>query len=60
MPLTPVLRALIAIILIAFSALAAHAQQLVPVPPLTARVVDTSGTLDEAQKATLEAKLAAL
>ena len=60
MPLTPVLRALIAILLIAFSALAAHAQQLVPVPPLTARVVDTSGTLDEAQKATLEAKLAAL
>ena len=60
MPLTPVLRALIAILLIAFSALAAHAQQLVPVPPLTARVVDTSGTLDEAQKATLEAKLSAL
>ena len=60
MPLTPVLRALTAILLIAFSTLAAHAQQLVPVPPLTARVVDTSGTLDEAQKATLEAKLSAL
>ncbi len=60
MPLTPVLRALAAICLIALSALAAHAQQLLPVPPLTARVIDTSGTLDEAQQAALEAKLAAL
>ncbi len=60
MPLTSVLRALLAILLLACSALAAQAQPLQPVPPLTARVIDTTGTLDEADKAALEAKLAAL
>ena len=39
---------------------AAHAQSLQPVPALTSHVVDTTGTLDAAQKAALEAKLAAL
>jgi uncharacterized protein len=39
---------------------AAHAQGVQPVPALTARVVDTTGTLDAAATAQLEAKLAAL
>ena len=37
----------------------AIAQDLQPVPPLTARVTDTTGTLTAEQKAALEAKLAA-
>ena len=37
----------------------AMAQGVLPVPPLTARVIDTSGTLDAAQQQALEAKLAA-
>ena len=37
----------------------AGAQGLQPIPPLTARVTDTTGTLDAGQKAALEAKLAA-
>ena len=60
MPLTSVLRALLAILLLACSALAVQAQPLQPVPPLTARVIDTTGTLGDADKAALEAKLAAL
>ena len=38
---------------------AAWAQQLVPVPALTARVMDQTGTLSAADKAAIEAKLAA-
>ena len=58
-------RAYTAIILIALIALvtwfsqAAYAQDLIAVPPLSARVIDTSGTLDAAQTQALEAKLAA-
>ena len=37
----------------------AFAQDLQAIPPLTARVIDTSGTLDAAQTQTLDAKLAA-
>ena len=37
----------------------AMAQGVLPVPVLTARVIDTSGTLDAAQQQALEAKLAA-
>ena len=37
----------------------AGAQGLQPIPPLTARVTDTTGTLDAGQKAALEVKLAA-
>ena len=40
--------------------LQAHGQELQPVPTLSARVVDTTGTLDAAQTAQLEAQLAAL
>lgn len=37
----------------------AHAQGLLPVPALSARVIDQTGTLDAAQTQALEAKLAA-
>ena len=37
---------------------AAQAQQAQPIPPLTARVIDRSGTLDNAQQQALEQKLA--
>ena len=37
----------------------AWAQNLQVIPPLTARIIDTSGTLDAAQTQTLEAKLTA-
>ncbi|MFT4195736.1 TPM domain-containing protein [Ottowia sp.] len=60
MPLAPVLKALAAIIIIALSAFGVHAQGVQPVPALTARVIDATGTLDAAQTAALEAKLAAL
>ncbi|HRN76429.1 TPM domain-containing protein [Ottowia sp.] len=60
MPLIQLLKTLAAIVLLAWAALSAQAQPLQPVPELTARVIDTSGTLSEAQKAGLEAKLAAL
>ena len=56
------IRAHLAIILIAFVSclsITAQAQDLQPIPPLTARVIDTSGTLDAAQTQALEAKLAA-
>jgi uncharacterized protein len=36
-----------------------HAQQLQPVPPMTARVIDQTGTLGAAQRGALEEKLAA-
>lgn len=39
-------------------AVAARAQALLPVPALTARVMDLTGTLNEAQRNALEAKLA--
>lgn len=38
---------------------AAHAQAVQPVPPLSARVIDRSSTLDAAQTQALEARLAA-
>lgn len=55
-----VLKALIAIFFIVIGAVTAHAQQLLPVPPLTGHVVDTSGTLQPAEIAALDAKLAKL
>ncbi|MED5620789.1 TPM domain-containing protein [Ideonella sp. BN130291] len=36
-----------------------HAQPVLPVPPLSARVIDQTGTLSEAQRLALENKLAA-
>jgi uncharacterized protein len=41
-------------------AAAAHAQDVLPVPPLSGRVVDTTGTLTPAQVQALTAKLAAI
>ena len=60
MPLTHVLKALAAIYLIVFAALGAWAQQVLPVPPLTARVIDSTGTLQAAEIAALDAKLGTL
>lgn len=54
------LRTLATLLLGAVLALGAVAQGLQPVPALTARVIDTTGTLDAAQVASLEARLAAL
>ena len=62
MPLAHIIRAPAAIFLIALITclgFAAHAQNLQAIPVLTARVIDTSGTLDAAQTQALEAKLAA-
>ena len=39
-------------------ATAAHAQDVLPVPPLTARVIDQTGTLTEPQTTALIQKLA--
>jgi uncharacterized protein len=46
-------------LLLAFAATALHAQGVLPVPPLTARVIDQTGTLSEAERQALEGKLAA-
>ena len=51
--------AIIFIALVSFLSITAQAQDLQVIPPLSARVIDTSGTLDAAQTQTLEAKLAA-
>lgn len=60
MPVARIRKALIAIVLIVIGLLSAQAQGVQPVPPLTGHVIDTTGTLDAAQAAALEAKLAAL
>ena len=62
MPLGQWLRAQAAIILIALVScfsITSQAQDLQAIPPLSARVIDTSGTLDATQIQALEAKLAA-
>ena len=62
MPLAQWIRAQAAIILVAFGAcftLNIWAQDLQAIPPLSARVIDTSGTLDAGQKQALDARLAA-
>jgi len=63
MPLAPVIQALLAIVLIAGTWLApslAAAQALLPVPPLSARVIDQTGTLPAADRQALEARLAGI
>lgn len=53
-------RSLAALLLFAFVGCgSAFAQDLQPVPALTARVIDQTGTLDASQRAALEARLAA-
>lgn len=62
MLLTQWIRAQTAIIFIAMVSclcITVQAQDLQALPPLSARVIDTSGTLDAAQTQSLEAKLAA-
>ncbi len=62
MPLAQWIRARTAPILVVFATIMSFnvwAQDLQAIPPLTARVIDTSGTLDAAQTQALEAKLAA-
>ncbi len=62
MPLAQWIRARAALILVAFAvSLSCNvwAQDLQAIPPLSARVIDTSGTLDAGQKQALEAKLEA-
>ena len=48
---------IVALMLLLFG-VAASAQAVLPVPPLTAHVVDQTGTFSEAQRQALEAKLA--
>ena len=60
MPLALFWRALAAIVLAAALGSTAWAQAVLPVPALTARVIDQTGTLDATQKKALEAKLSAL
>ncbi|MGE4240869.1 MAG: YgcG family protein [Ramlibacter sp.] len=48
------------VLVVALWALAAGAQNLLPVPELTARVIDQTGTLDDIQRKGLDDKLAAL
>jgi uncharacterized protein len=52
-------RALTALFLVAVALAGAQAQDLLPVPALSARVIDQTGTLDASQRQTLEAKLQA-
>jgi uncharacterized protein len=52
-------RALTAFLLMAAALLVAHAQGLLPVPKLEARVIDQTGTLSASQRSALEAKLQA-
>ncbi|MDH6591623.1 uncharacterized protein M2165_001512 [Variovorax sp. TBS-050B] len=49
----------IAAVCLVLAAASALAQGLLPIPALTARVIDQTGTLDAAQRAGLETKLAA-
>ena len=51
--------AIIYIALVSCFGIAAQAQDLAAIPPLSARIIDTSGTLDAAQTQALEARLAA-
>lgn len=60
MPLALVFQALIATFLIAIGAPAARAQAPQPVPALSARVIDTTGTLAPAERQSLETQLAAI
>jgi uncharacterized protein len=50
---------LLAFLVFLFASLAALAQDVLPVPELTARVIDQTGTLDDIQRKALEDKLAA-
>jgi uncharacterized protein len=59
MAIAALLRRTLAAVFLAALAGAGLAQGLLPVPPLTARVIDQTGTLDTAQRTGLDTKLAA-
>ena len=54
------MRRFFALMVAAWLAVAAHAQPVLPVPPLSGRVVDQTGTLTPAQASAITAKLAAI
>jgi len=60
MPVALIRIALAAILLIAFGWSVVHADTLQPIPPLSARVLDQTGTLNSTQLQALEQQLAAL
>lgn len=60
MPLALIRYALLAILMIVFRVPVALAQPPLPVPALTAHVVDQTGTLDAEQRSNMEARLAEL
>lgn len=60
MPLALASKALAALFAVALLLGAAHAQGVLPVPPLTGHVIDQTATLSAAQAAALEGDLAAL
>ncbi len=60
MPPTPIQQALLAILLIVFGGARVQAQSVLPVPALTAHVIDQTSTLDTAQQAAMETRLAEL
>ena len=53
------MKRILVIVLALAACLLAAAQGVLPVPPLSARVIDQTGTLDDVQRAGLEQKLAA-
>jgi len=60
MPLALIHQALIALFLIAIGTPPAQAQGVLPVPELTARAIDQTGTLSAADRQALDAQLAAI
>lgn len=50
---------LLALLWAALAPQTVHAQDVLPVPPLSGRVIDQTGTLSDAQRSALDAKLAA-
>ena len=54
------MRRLLALLTLLCGVIAAQAQPLLPIPPLSGRVVDQTGTLSSAQQSALTAKLAAI
>lgn len=60
MPIALALQALVAIFLIAIGIPTATAQPLHAIPALSARVIDETGTLNDAQRQSLDARLAAI
>ena len=58
MPLALIWRSFLAIFIIACGSAYAHAETLLPVPALSARVIDQTGTLGESDRSAMEQRLA--